>query len=204
MAREFQAGATSKTILVFIRDYSVTNRVAGLTGLAYNTASLTAYYARPLEAAAAITLATLAAVTTAWSSGGFKEIDATNMPGWYRLDVPNAALASGVPEVGIALKGAANMEQVNLTIDLTGYDPAAAPSTVADIFAAVLRTQLTEAYAANGVAPTLEQGLFAIHQMMSMFAISGTALTVKKLDGSTTAFVVTLNDATTPTGATRA
>lgn len=86
----------------------------------------------------------------------------------------------------------------------------AAPAAVGDIptaaqnSTAVWTTQLTEAYAANGVAPTGAQGLFALHQMLMTFAITGTSYTVKKLDGSTTAFVVTLNDATTPTAVTRA
>lgn len=63
---------------------------------------------------------------------------------------------------------------------------------------------MAEAYAANGVAPTPVQALYAIHQMLMTFSIAGTSMTVKKLDGSTTAFVVTLNDGTSPTGATRA
>ena len=67
----------------------------------------------------------------------------------------------------------------------------------------LLTTQMTEAYAANGVAPTMAESLFAIHQMLMEFSISGTAYTVKKLDGATTAFVVTLDSATNPTGATR-
>ncbi len=64
-------------------------------------------------------------------------------------------------------------------------------------------TATTESYAANGVAPTPVQMLYAIHQMLMDFGISGTALTVKKLNNSTTAFVVTLNDATSPTAAAR-
>ncbi len=72
--------------------------------------------------------------------------------------------------------------------------------SVADI----LTTQMTESYAANTVAPTLAQALFAQQQMLMSFAISGTSYTVKKLDNSTTAFVVTLNDGTSPTGASRA
>jgi hypothetical protein len=39
--------------------------------------------------------------------------------------------------------------------------------------------------------------------MLMQFIISGTNYTVKKLDNSTTAFVVTLDDATTPTSAVR-
>lgn len=62
---------------------------------------------------------------------------------------------------------------------------------------------MTEAYAANGVAPTPIQATFAIHQMLMDFGISSTALTVKKLDNSATAFVVTLDSATMPTAAAR-
>lgn len=62
---------------------------------------------------------------------------------------------------------------------------------------------VTESYAANGAAPTPVQAMMAIHQMLMGFAISGVNYTVKKLDNTTTAFVVTLSDATSPTGATR-
>lgn len=78
-------------------------------------------------------------------------------------------------------------------------DDIAAIPTASEIFT----TQMTEAYAANGVAPTLAEAMFAIHQMLMEFSIGGTAYTVKKLDSSTTAFVVTLDSATNPTGATR-
>jgi hypothetical protein len=64
-------------------------------------------------------------------------------------------------------------------------------------------TAMTEAYAANGVAPTPVQAIMAMHQMLMDFGISGTSYTVKKLDNSTTAFVVTLNDGTSPTAAAR-
>lgn len=114
------AGATSQTVNVFIQDSSSTTG-AGLTGLVFNTSSLTAYYALSKAAAVQITLATLAAITTAWSSGGFKEVDATNMPGWYRLDIPDAALASG-RFVAIHLKGATNMAPLPLEIELTAWN----------------------------------------------------------------------------------
>ena len=71
--------------------------------------------------------------------------------------------------------------------------------SVADI----LTTQMTESYAADGTAPTLAQALFLIQQQLGDFAISGTTITVKKLDGSTTAATFTLDDATTPTSTTR-
>lgn len=68
----------------------------------------------------------------------------------------------------------------------------------------ILTTQMTEAYAADGVAPTLAQALFLIQQTIGDFAISGTTLTVKKLDGSTTAATYTLDSASAPTSRTRA
>jgi len=113
-------GATSQTVLIFIQD-STSTTGAGKTGLVFNTASLVAYYARPRAAAVAITLATQT-VTGAFSSGGFVEVDATNMPGVYRLDPPDAALATGVDSVVIMLKGATGMAPLPLEVQLTSMD----------------------------------------------------------------------------------
>lgn len=121
MAREVVKGAVDQTETVFIPD-SASPIGAGLTGLAYNTASLVASYVRARGARVAITLATQT-VTGAHSDGGFVEIDATNQPGLYRLDVPDAAYAGGADHVTITLKGAANMPPVNLRIPLTATNP---------------------------------------------------------------------------------
>jgi len=75
-----------------------------------------------------------------------------------------------------------------------------AVATPADI----LTTALTEAYAADGVAPTLSQLLFLVLAALTEFAISGTTITAKKLDGVTTAATYTLDDGTNPTSRTRA
>ncbi len=68
----------------------------------------------------------------------------------------------------------------------------------------LLTTQMTEAYAADGTAPTLAQCLFLIQQSLHEFAISGNTRTVKRLDGTTTAATFTLDSATAPTSTTRA
>jgi hypothetical protein len=70
--------------------------------------------------------------------------------------------------------------------------------------ASIFTAALTEAYAADGAAPTLAQILFGIQAFLQERSVSGTTLTVKKLDGSTTAMTFTLNDATSPTSITRA
>lgn len=113
------SGSTSKTINVFIRD-STSTTGAGLSGLVYNSAGLTAYYCLPLAASAVITLATQT-VTGAWSTGGFVEIDATNMKGWYRLDLPNASIASGVFS-SMHLQGATNMVPCPIELELTAWN----------------------------------------------------------------------------------
>lgn len=126
--------ATSRIEYVFIQNSSLTTG-AGLTGLVYNSASLTAYYVRAGAAAAAITLATQTAAG-AFSSGGFVEVDATNMPGVYRFDPPNAAFATGVDKVTFMLKGATNMAPVLLEYQLAGFDAGAALATPTNISAA--------------------------------------------------------------------
>lgn len=112
-------GSTSVRRLIFVADSSSTVG-AGLANLAYNTASLVAYYfAGDLSDEVQITLAT--ATLGTWESGGFVAVDNTNMPGWYEIGIPNAALDGG-NEVAIQLRGAANMQPVNLYIELTSID----------------------------------------------------------------------------------
>lgn len=94
----------------------------GLTGLVFNTGSLTCYYHRDTAAAAVqVNLVTMTVGT--FTSSGFKEVDATNMPGRYQLCLPDAAFLTGAKSVSVTLKGAANMVQVDLLIRLTSFDP---------------------------------------------------------------------------------
>lgn len=65
-------------------------------------------------------------------------------------------------------------------------------------------TGMTESYAADNVAPTPFQALYLIMQRLTEFSIASTTITLKKLDGSTTAATLTLNDAVNPTSSTRA
>lgn len=131
--RTIKKGATDQTVYVEILDSSSTTG-ARKTGLVFNTAGLTAYYVRNGGSATAITLATLAAANSAHSDGGFKEVDATNMPGIYRLDLPDAAVASGADSVVITVKGATGGAQVSLELQLVDntakdvYDRLGAPA----------------------------------------------------------------------------
>jgi hypothetical protein len=77
-----------------------------------------------------------------------------------------------------------------------------AADAVTEIVNGVLTTAMTETYATDGSAMTLAQALHMLWSAVGDFAISGTTLTCKKLDGST-AMTFTLNDATNPTSRTR-
>jgi hypothetical protein len=115
-------GATSVIIPVSVYDSSSTTG-AKLTGLVFNTSSLTAYYNRMGASGAATQISLVTATKGTWTSSGFVAVDGTNMPGDYELHLPNAAVASGVNEVAIQIKGAANMVPCNIVVHLTGVDP---------------------------------------------------------------------------------
>jgi len=54
-------------------------------------------------------------------SGGFVAVDNTNMPGWYEVGIPDAALDGG-NQVAIQYRGATNMAPVNIYIELDAVD----------------------------------------------------------------------------------
>jgi hypothetical protein len=65
------------------------------------------------------------------------------------------------------------------------------------------RTLGTESYASDGSVPTLAQMLFMIWSGIAEFSVSGTTLTCKGLDGTTTSMTFTLDSASAPTSRTR-
>lgn len=144
------AGATSEIWQIFIQDSSSTTG-AGLTGLAFNTASLVAYYHRDTDTTATVmTLVTMTVGT--FTSLGFKEIDATNMPGWYQLCPPNAAIAAGAKSCGFHLKGATNMAPLAIECQLVAVNPDSATAFMTSVATVTTVTnQLTAAQIATGV-----------------------------------------------------
>lgn len=121
MARVIQQTTTSQSIRVDIFDATTGVRK---TGIAYTAAGLTAYYklgGMGATSEAAITLVTLAAHTSAFSSGGFKEW----RNGSYRLDIPDVSLAT-LGKVEISMTDTAGNTYVVEDILVVPYDPAAA------------------------------------------------------------------------------
>jgi hypothetical protein len=81
-----------------------------------------------------------------------------------------------------------------------------------DLSAAEINTEVDTAFTtimadsvpADGTIPTREQALYMITQFLLERSVSGTTVTVKKVDGSTSLMTLTLDDGTTPTSITRA
>lgn len=111
-----KAGVTSQIWQIFIADSSSATG-AGLTGLTHSSSGLTAYYNRDTSSSdTAISLTSMTAGT--FTSGGFVEIDSTNMKGVYQFCPPNLALATGASSSLVYLQGAANMAPLPIEVDL--------------------------------------------------------------------------------------
>lgn len=89
---------------------------SGVTGKIFS--DVTGSYVRQGAARAAITMATLASASTAWATGGFIEVDATNCPGLYRFDLPDAVITTGVDQVIVTTK-VTGAYGVNLALTVT-------------------------------------------------------------------------------------
>ena len=89
--------------------------------------------------------------------------------------------------------------QSECTDALNAYDP----PTKAELDATWTTAQ-TESYAGDGSTATPAQLLYMIYCTVGEFSISGTTITGKKVDGSTTAMTWTINSESSPTSRTRA
>ena len=115
------AGSTDQTIDVFIQDSSSTTG-AGLTGLTSATSGLTCYYRKGATGTPTALTLVSQTVTGAHADGGFVAVDGTNMPGVYRLDLSDTIVASA-GMVTLFLRGAANMAQLPLEIEVVSVNP---------------------------------------------------------------------------------
>jgi VCBS repeat-containing protein len=93
--------AASTSVSVFFRLCDTTTGAATTGKIA---ADMTGSYWRQGGVRVAITLTDLAAVNSAYSSGGVKEVDGTNQPGLYRLDLPDGAVGTGADWVVVSIK----------------------------------------------------------------------------------------------------
>lgn len=121
------AARTSVSVFVFfVDDDSGGSPGEPTTGLLFSDIETggSASYSRQGAARVDFELVTLASASASWTEGGFILVDDTNMPGLYRLDIPDAALVTGVDQVIIQLVAAVgkNTTMRPIVIDITDVD----------------------------------------------------------------------------------
>jgi len=103
----FDWNSTDVEDVVFFRDNAVTTAVVGKTGLA--ASDITARYFKPgMTAQGTLAMTALGSLGAAHADGGFLQINATGMPGHYRLclsDTMGASVAGANPYVDLCLTG---------------------------------------------------------------------------------------------------
>jgi hypothetical protein len=127
----------------------------------------------------------------------FQKIDDTNLPGWYEIQLLNARFSvANAKTLGICIPAVAglNLAQTDLVIPLTAVDP-----YVTDMGL----TETSEAYASKTGQSSFAAILRLMLQTLWNRQRSGTAFTVLKEDGATTAATGTYDSASNPTQLSR-
>ena len=120
MKQQVKIGTTDYTVLVLIRDTAG----APITGLTFASAGIDVCYTR-VETDNDVVLTAGAPVTTTLTGThvdwGFVEVDATNAPGLYKLDIADGVFASGAWSAVVSLI-CDGCDPVHLEFMLTTYD----------------------------------------------------------------------------------
>lgn len=106
--------ANSSRVTIYLEMKDSASPFQPKTGFAFNSAGIVMSYSKKRQAAVTITPVTLSSATAAWVSGGIKEVDATNMVGVVRFDLPNTMFV----QTGID-------DEVLFSVKATGYEPMA-------------------------------------------------------------------------------
>ncbi len=133
MLIDFKSGQTGIVLRVKLRDSSVSTGAGktGLTGsssgliistIADNEASATTYTQAASHIQTISTLGTFAAPTS--GDCRFGEVDSTNHPGIYELQIDNSRFAvSGAKSLLISISGVTNLAQCDVCVPLRAIDP---------------------------------------------------------------------------------
>ena len=154
--------------------------------------------------------ATVSSTTTSWN-WSFMVVDAYAVSSSWtgalatNLATTNTSVATLLTRIiGTLASGTHNPQGGDTFARLGAPAGASIAADIAALVASVLTTAMTESYPTDGSTSTLSQALYLILAHLNERSVSGTTVTLKKLDGSTTAATLTINDANTPTSITRA
>ncbi len=188
------AGSTDKSVYFYIvGDASHASTDDPITDLLYSDIETggSASYVRQGAARVDLTLITLASASATHADGGFILVDATNMPGFYRCDYPDAAFATGVDEVSLQLvvASAKNARVVPINVQIFDMD-------VRDSVRAGLTALPNAAADAAGGLPISDDGGLDIDEIrvetIAILVDTGTTLpaTLTTIDGIVDAILV--------------
>ena len=107
------------------------------TGLVFNS-GISVYWRDQYGNATQVVLVTQT-VTGAYATGGFVEISSANMPGWYRLDLPNALYGGGSTYAVLSINHS-TITPYQCYFDIVGYQPYQANLGITDITTAKTNT----------------------------------------------------------------
>ncbi len=145
--------------------------------------------------------------------------------GLYRIDWPDTCFDGGVGKVCNLIVVCTGVDTTFLEVELVGVAQtgdsfarigaagaslsavpwnAAWDAEVESEVADAMAVTLADSIPADGSRPSLLQAAYMIVQYLYERAVSGTTVTVNKVDGSTPLLTLTLSDGTNPTSITRA
>lgn len=157
------------------------------------------------------TISTVTNLTNAPTAGDLTATMKTSVTTAATAATPTAAAVTGaVGSVTAPVTVGTNSDKTGYALT-AAYDPAKTAAQAGDAMAltsaydfAKGTVAMTEGYATDGSTATPSQMMYMLWSLMAEKSISGTTMTSKKLDGSTSAMTFTLNSATAPTSVTRA
>jgi len=162
----------------------------------------------PISANVTQWLGTAAATPT---TAGVPEVDVTDWKGATAPAMTGDAFARlGAPAGASVSADIAAIEAQTDDIGVAGAGLTAVPWNAAwdaEVQSEVqdaLDATIADSIPADGTRPSISSALLMLTRFMNERSVSGTTVTVKKEDGTTSSFTLTLNDGTTPTSITRA
>ena len=120
--------------------------------------------------------------------------------GFSTLDAAGVRAAVGLASANLDTQLAAIDDLIDTEVGSIKTDTG---TTLPAQITALMTTAMTEGYSTDGATVSPRDALYEILQHLGEMAIVGTAKTVKKRDGTTTAASYTLNSSTAPTSITR-
>lgn len=120
------------------------------------------------------------------------------------VDRTGATVSSVTGNVAGNVSGSVGSVTGNVSGSVGSLAAQAKTDVNAEVVDALSVDVVADSVPADGSRPTIAQALYMLTQFMCERSVSGTTLTVKKVDGSTTLMTFTLDDATSPTSISRA